>query len=145
MKDDFKIHLLELSENQTTEDSSSPYASPCFVKRKNTGKLRLFNDFRKHNRASTTVEYYFPTINDSFLKIKGSKVFSKLELKRGFYKLKNLRSDRLERAFTTPFGKYQFNRVPFGLKKSLKYFHSVTSKILSEFPNVIVFVDDPHF
>ena len=50
--------------------------------------------------------------------------------------------DKYKTAFNTPFGKFEFNRTPFGLTNAPKYFNAIITKILYKFTNVIVFIDD---
>ncbi|KRH94500.1 transposable element [Pseudoloma neurophilia] len=83
------------------------------LSKKLNGDLRLINDFCALNQVSFTSEYFFPGITDAFHKIKGAKVFSKLDLEKGSYQIEISALDRHKTAFTRPFGKYEFNRVPF--------------------------------
>ena len=75
------------------------------------------------------------------MKIKGNKFFTKFDLEKGFYQLEIDENDRHKTAFTCPFGKFQFNRVPFGLKNAPKFFNAIIARILYDFENVIVFID----
>ncbi|KRH91761.1 putative LTR retrotransposon, partial [Pseudoloma neurophilia] len=71
-----------------------------------------------------------------------AKIFSKIDLTQGFYQIEIAHEDRHKTAFSTHRGKFQFNRLPFGLKTSQKFFQSVLNNVLSELKNVFVFVDD---
>ncbi|KRH92505.1 transposable element [Pseudoloma neurophilia] len=140
--DDLKYHLNELKSLEIIQPSHSMFASPSFTKRKKDGKLRLLIDYRELNANSTALEYYFPSISDTFFKLKGSNIFSQIELEQGFYQIEISDTDRHKTAFTTPFGKFEYNRVPFGLRNAPKFFNAVISQILMDNPNVIVFIDD---
>ena len=102
--------------------------------------IRLINDFRKLNSISVPLEYYFPRIDEVFLKLKGRKFFSKIDLEKGFYQLEIAEEDRHKTAFTTPFGKFQFNRAPFGLMNTPKFFNAMISEFLYNMDNVTVFI-----
>ncbi|KRH94305.1 pol polyprotein [Pseudoloma neurophilia] len=69
-------------------------------------------------------------------------VFSKLDLRKGYYQISVRKSDRGKTAFTTPNGKYEWNKIPLGLKNSPKYFHNVIARTSEGVSNVTVFVDD---
>lgn len=141
-RDKFKQHLDEIIANDIVRESDSLYASPCFTVPKPVDSSRLLIDFREPNKLSSTFEYYFPTIKDAFVKLKGNKIFSKIDLQKGFYQIEIAEKNKHKTALTTPFGKYEFNRLPFGLKNAPKFFNNVISKILKDFDNVIVFIDD---
>ncbi|KAG0434082.1 Retrovirus-related Pol polyprotein from transposon opus [Dictyocoela muelleri] len=64
--------------------SNSIFAEPCFIKEKGDEKSRLIIDYRCLNRISIPLQYYFPDIFDSFYKFSGSKIFSRIDLKRDF-------------------------------------------------------------
>ena len=99
-------------------------------------------DYRALNNISLPIEFYFPTIKEAFMKIKGNKFFTKFDLEKGFYQLEIEENHKHKTAFTCPFGKFQFNRVPFGLKNAPKFFNAIIARILYDFENVIVFIDD---
>lgn len=88
------------------------------------------------------MEFYFPLVTEAFSQIRAKKIFSKIDLQKGFYQVEIKESDKQKTAFTCPFGKYEFNRLPFGLKNAPKFFNNEISKILRRFNNVIVFIDD---
>ncbi|KRH94389.1 pol polyprotein [Pseudoloma neurophilia] len=72
----------------------------------------------------------------------GSTIFTKFDLRKGFYQILVKEEDRPKTSFVTPFGKYHWNRIPMGLKNSQKYFHNIISRVLSDIDNVAVFIDD---
>ena len=126
-------HVDDLLATDTIAYTNSTFASPSFPKLKPNGDIRLLIDYRQLNANSIKLEFYFPTIQETFIKIKGKRIFSKIDLERGFYQISIKKEDRFKTAFITPFGKFQFNRVPFGLTNASKYFNSLISKILNKF------------
>ncbi|MGL5707225.1 MAG: reverse transcriptase domain-containing protein, partial [Aeromonas sp.] len=70
------------------------------------------------------------------------KIFSKLDLKKGFYQVEIHEKDRNKTAFVTSMGKYEFNRVPFGLLNAPKYFHNLIQESLGHVKGIAIFVDD---
>jgi hypothetical protein len=72
----------------------------------------------------------------------GMQWFSKIDLKKGSYQVEIAEEDRSKTAFATNQGKFEFNRVPFGLLNAPKFFHNVITETLRGIKNVMVFVDD---
>ena len=58
------------------------------------------------------------------------KVFTTLDLRSGYYRIGLLESSKAKTAFVTPFGKYQFKAVPFGLAQAPAYFQPLISIVL---------------
>ena len=76
-------------------------------------------------------------------RLKGAKVFSTLDLRSGYYHISLLESSKAKTAFVTPFGKYQFETVPFGLAQAPTYFQQLISMELQDCSNfAIVYLDD---
>ncbi|KAG0442253.1 Retrovirus-related Pol polyprotein from transposon [Dictyocoela muelleri] len=121
--------------------SSSLYASSCFVKKKNDGAGWILIDYRMLNSISHPMQYHFPDIFENFHKFIGSNIYSRIDLRKRFYKVKIEKSDQHKTAFITSSGKYEFTRVPFGLLNAPKFFHNLITEILHGIPNVSVFVD----
>ena len=97
-------------------------------------KRRLCIDFRKVNElqqevitAGKTKGQIFihplPKINEMYAKLKGTKVFSTIDLRSGSHHIALGKSSRPKTAFVTPFGKYEFLMVPFGLAQAPAYFN----------------------
>ena len=72
------------------------------------------------------------------------KYFSSLDLAKGFWQIKIAEVDRHKTAFTTLYGQYRFNRLPFGLNSSPGAFQSVMQPVLGDllWENCLVYVDD---
>ncbi|KRH93384.1 putative LTR retrotransposon, partial [Pseudoloma neurophilia] len=131
-----------LEESGIISKADSKYAAPCFVKDKENGDLRILIDYRQLNLITEEEQNTFPTVRDSFHKMVGCKFFTKFDLRKGFYQIELKKEDRTKTAFVTPFGKYQWNRIPMGLKNPPKYFHNLIARALGNIENVAVFIDD---
>ena len=71
-----------------------------------------------------------PNIDQLYAKLRGAKVYSTLDLRSGYYHIELGKGSHTKTAFVTPFGKYEFNMVPFGLAQAPTYFHMLISKVL---------------
>ena len=71
-----------------------------------------------------------PNIDQLYAKLRGAKVYTTLDLRSGYYHIKLGKGSCAKTAFVTPFGKYEFNMVPFGLAQAPTYFQAFISKVL---------------
>lgn len=142
--EDLKNHLRELLACGVIEESSSPYASPIVLVRKKNGDLRMVVDYRKLNSLTKKDAYPLPRIEETFALLSGSKWFTVLDLKSGYYQLEVEPADRAKTAFTTPFGTWQFRKMPQGLTNSPATFQRTMEKVMTgiNLQEVIAFLDD---
>lgn len=141
---DLKRHLQDLVATGIIEESASPYASPIVLVRKKNGDLRMVIDYRRLNNLTKKDAYPLPRIEETFALLSGSKWFTVLDLKSGYYQLEMEPSDRPKTAFTTPFGIWQFRRMPQGLTNSPATFQRTMEKVMAglNLQEVITFLDD---
>lgn len=101
-------------------------------------------DYRKLNNLTKKDAYPLPRIEETFALLSGSKWFTVLDLKSGYYQLEVDPSDRQKTAFTTPFGNWQFRRMPQGLTNSPATFQRTMEKVMAgiNLQEVIAFLDD---
>ena len=75
--------------------------------------------------------HLLPNIDQLYSQLQGAKVFSTLDLRSGYYHIELGKGSCAKTAFVTPFGKYEFNMVPFGLAQAPAYFQALISKVLN--------------
>ena len=78
----------------------------------------------------TLTLHLLPNIDQLYAQLRGAKVFCTLNLRSGYYHIKIGKDSLAKTAFVTPFGKYEFNMVPFGLAQAPAYFQALISKVL---------------
>ena len=138
--------------------SMSPWASPIVIVPKKTSpgdplKRRLCVDFRKVNELQQQVItegkskgqisiHPLPKIDEIYAKLKGAKVFSTIDLRSGYHHIALGKDSRAKTAFVTPFGKYKFIMVPFGLAQAPAYFQLLINKILEGLSYAMTYLDD---
>ena len=84
-----------------------------------------------------------PKIDELYAKLKGYKVFSSLDLRSGYYHIGLKESAKPKSAFVlSSLGKYQFNRVPFGLVQAPGYFQKLINDILKGSNFAMGYLDD---
>ena len=79
------------------------------------GKLRICIDPRDLNRAIMRPKYQMPTLEEVLPKLANAKVFSVLDAKDGFHQVKLDKQSSYLTTFWTPFGRYRYLRMPFGI------------------------------
>lgn len=100
-------HLEELA--GVIRESESSFSSPLVVDRKKNGDIRLCIDYRKLNLQTIKDAYALPNLEESFSALTGSKWFSVLDLKSGYYQMEMHEADKPKTAFVTPLGFWEFN------------------------------------
>ena len=139
----YKIIQEFLTADLITE-SHSPYAAPAMLVKKSDGSHRLVVDYKKLNSITIKDSSPLPNLEDVLRKLgKGYCFFSKLDLKSGFYQIPINENDKIKTAFITPFGLYQFNVLPMGLKNSPPTFQNVMLDTLKDCRSFsLVYLDD---
>ncbi|KAM1370587.1 hypothetical protein ACFX2F_041029 [Malus domestica] len=141
---ELKIQLQELLDKGFIQPSSSPWGAPVLFVRKKDGTLRLCIDYRQLNRVTIKNRYPLPRIDDLFDQLKGACVFSKIDLRSGYYQLKIKEEDVPKTAFRTRYGHYEFRVMPFGLTNAPAAFIRLMNEVFQQYLDkfVIVFIDD---
>lgn len=130
--------------------SRSPYNSPIWVVDKKgqdengEKKHRLVIDFKKLNSHTISDKYPIPDISVILSSLGEAKYFSTIDLKSGFHQIMMKEEDREKTAFSVNNGKYEFCRLPFGLKNAPSIFQRAIDDVLREDIGVrcYVYIDD---
>ena len=110
--------------------------------RKSNGKLRICLDPKDLNWYIKCDHHHTPTLEEITHKLSGSTVFSKMDAKHGYWSVKLDEESQLLTTFNSPFGRFYFNRMPFGLKMSQDVFQHRMDMILERCPGTIGIADD---
>ena len=133
---------------QTLEDmgicqkASSPWSSPLHIVIKKDGSLRPCGDYRRLNMVTEPDHYPLPNIADVTSFLHGSKIFSTLDLLKGYYQVPMHPEDIPKTAITTPFGTYTFNFSCFGLRNAGATFQRMMDDLLGDLPFCVAYIDD---
>ena len=141
---ELRVQLQELLDKDFIRPSTSPWGALVLFAKKKDKTLRLYIDYRQLNRVMIQNRYLLPRIDDLFDQWRGSRVYSKIDLRTGYHQLRVRDTDIPKTTFRTRYVHFEFMVMPFGLTDALATFmdlmHRVFQPYLDQF--VVVFVDD---
>lgn len=137
-------HLQSLLDAGIIRESESPFSSPIVVVRKKNGDVRLCVDYRRLNLQTIKDAYALPNLEESFCALSGSRWFSVMDLKSGFYQIEMEESDKQKTAFVCPLGFWEWNRMPQGITNAPSTFQHLMEKCMGDINlrEMLVFLDD---
>lgn len=139
-----KAHIQGLLEQKVIQPSCSPYSAPIVVVQKKDGGIRMCVDYRQLNAKTRKDAYPLPRIEESLDALAGAKWFSTLDLASGYNQVPMDEKDKEKTAFCTPFGLFEFNRMPFGLCNAPSTFQRLMERIFGDkrFHSLLLYLDD---
>lgn len=120
----------------------SEYVSPIVVAPKPNGKIRLCVDFRKVNQFIVVDQFPMPSADEIFVKLNGSKWFSKIDLTSAYHQLSLAPESRHITAFITHCGLFRFKVLPYGLASAPAIFTRKLKSVIGTCNNTVSYIDD---
>ncbi|XP_062844567.1 retrovirus-related Pol polyprotein from transposon 412 [Trichomycterus rosablanca] len=139
-----KTHINQLLQAKVIRESSSPFASPLVLVRKKDGSLRLCVDYRLLNARTRKDAFPLPRIEETLDMLGGARWFSTMDLASGYNQVPVSEGDRAKTAFCTPFGLFEWNRMPFGLCNAPGTFQRLMQRMFGDqqCQSVLLYLDD---
>uniref|UniRef100_A0A3B3S0H0 ribonuclease H n=1 Tax=Paramormyrops kingsleyae TaxID=1676925 RepID=A0A3B3S0H0_9TELE len=109
---------------------------------KTNGKIRICVDLTHLNKGVKRERHILPSVDQTLAQLSGAKVFSKLDARSGFWQIPLARESALLTTFITPYGRYCFNRLPFGISSAPEHFQRRMSQMLESQDGVLCHADD---
>ena len=122
--------------------SHSSWSAPIIVVPKGDGGKCLVIDYRALNKVTRKFTWPMPKVEDIFSKLNGATYFTTLDLHAGYHHIPLDKSSIPKTAFNSPFGKYEYIKVPFGLAQAPAYFQELMTGILKDFPFAMAYLDN---
>lgn len=109
---------------------------------KKNGDVRICLDPRPLNRVVRRQHFPLPTLMEIATKLRGARFYSKLDARSGFWMVALDEQSADLCTFGTPFGRYQFLRLPYGINSASEVFHAKVKQLLEDLDGVESFIDD---
>ena len=106
------------------------------------GRVRICVDLTKLNQSVRREQHILPFVEQTLAQSGGATIFSKLDANSGFWKIELTKESALLMTFITPYGRYCFNRLPFGITSAPEHFQRRMSDILQGLEGVVCLIDD---
>ncbi len=110
--------------------SESPWSSPIVTVAKPNGSVRLCVDYRALNALTQPDPYQMPLIEHILDTLASAQYLSKLDLNKGFHQVQIRVEDRQKTAFASPWGKFEYTRMPFGVRNGPAIFQRLADLVL---------------
>lgn len=125
-----------------TKINRSEWAAPAFIVPKKDGRVRFVTDFRKLNTMIKRNPYPLPHIKDMLLKVSNFTYATAMDLVMGYYNIALSDDAKKLCTITTPWGKYEYNRLPMGVSISPDIFQDKICQLFEDLESVKAYIDD---
>ena len=124
------------------EGKPTAWVNSLVYRRKSNGKLRICLDPKDLNKAISREHHVIPTLEEILPKLSGAKYFSIVDAKCGYWNVELDQESSYLTTFNSPFGRYRFLRMPFGLRMSQDVFQAKIDQTFEDCEGTIGIADD---
>ena len=117
------------------EASSAPCSSPILLAKKPGGGIRFCVDYQKLNSLTKKDAYPLPLIADTIARLKKAVIFTKIDIRQAFHKLRMAVESKDATTFASQFGAYRWKVMPFGLTGGPASWQRFINDLLWEYLN----------
>lgn len=123
-------------------EEPSDWCSPMVIAPKPNNNIRICVDLTRLNESVERELHPMPVAEHVLAQLAGAKVFSKLDANSGFYQIPLTEDSRSLTTFITPYGRYRYKRLPFGITSAPEHFQKRMSQVLAGMDGVVCHMDD---
>ena len=109
---------------------------------KESGSVRICVDLKPLNESVLREVHPLPKVDTTLAQLAGARVFSKLDANSGFWQIPLDKQSRLLTTFITPFGRFCFSKLPFGISSAPEHFQRHMNDILQGLSGIVCHIDD---
>jgi hypothetical protein len=141
---ELKVQLKKLLTKGYIKPSKLPYGAPILFVHKKDGSLKMCADYRTFNKVTVKNRYPLPRIDDLFDRLSKAEVFSRINLRSGYYQIRVAEGDEEKIVCRTRYGSYEFLVMPFRLTNAPTTFCILMNDIFQEWFDdfIVVYIDD---
>ena len=132
-------HMLELG---IFLPSASAWSSALHVIMKSSGDWQPCGNYCALNGITVSNRYPIPNLEDFTSQLHGCTCFSNVDLVKAFQQIPLHEFDNPKTAVITPFGLFEFVRMPFGLRKAAQTFQRFVDQVIRGLPFCFAYIDD---
>ena len=136
------LEKLEESGVIVAVEEATDWVNSLVVVEKKNGNLRLCLDPRDLNKAIKRQHFKIPTVQEIASQLNGKSLFSILDEKDGYHQVELDTESSYLCTFQTPFGRYRYTRMPFGISSASEVFQRKNMQTFGDIPGVHMIADD---
>ena len=137
-----ELERMESLEVISPVEEPTPWCAAMVVVPKDSGAVRICVDLKPLNERVLREVHPMLKVDTTLALLSGAKVFSKFDANSGFWQIPLANKSKLLTTFITPYGRFCFNKLPFGISSAPEIFQRHMSEVLSGLPGVLCHVDD---
>ena len=122
-------------------NNPTQWCTTMVVVPKRSGSIRICVDLTPLNESVMREIHPIQKIAITLAQLTGAKLFTKLNTNIGFWQVPLPKHSRLLTTFITPYGRFCFNTLPFGIISTLEHYQWYMYKILQDFPGMVCHID----
>ena len=145
MYEEVRQHIKDMLVCGAIRSSKSPWSFPTVLVRTRDNSLRFCLDFRELNRRTVRDSYQLPRIDESMDALSGSKWFSTMDMKSGYWQIEMEEAHKERTAFSVgSSGFWECNSMPYGLTNAPSTFQRVLEQCMGDLhlQKCLLFIDD---
>lgn len=137
-----ELDMMEKEGIITKVTEPTEWAHPIVVTKRKNGKIRICMDPTELNKYIKRHHYKIPDYEDMSTRLGNCKFFSTLDADRAFHQVKLSEKSSYYLVIITPFGRYRYLRMPFGICSATEVFQQSFEHIFGDIEGVEIYVDD---